>query len=421
MATFGQGVNASLGKTDYSNYLAGALQGARGVAAGGQAMGQGIANLGKSIGQGIEKYQQNKVLQAEIMGGVEENADWLVKYKPEAIADAPKAAQEIFARLENGKGVSLKDAAFMKSWSDSAVKRSKLEIENNAFASAIALKADGTAPTGQQAAVRYFSSGGTDKSLLGGLLQFGNNPLEVKALQKRIEGQTLANEQTEQVIKGTTPLTEREKQDLAIKRDEAAARQQAATAAAQRQAEADKRAEDAASYARDANARAQAAATASAAGATEKARVERLSNEAISIFNQGEEQFNAFFNNLNPIDQGVVLSEVNQFKRGISDEETLSPAAIANIMMKKDGKKGPTFGEYLSELRQASEKITNRTGDKYVVKGWFNDIDKIPAFEELIRQFPQFNVLPDEDKKTDKDKETIKLPSGGTVNFLGGQ
>jgi len=60
MATFGQGVNASLGKTDYSNYLAGALQGAKGVAAGGSAIGQGIANLGEQVGAGIKQYYEKK-------------------------------------------------------------------------------------------------------------------------------------------------------------------------------------------------------------------------------------------------------------------------------------------------------------------------------------------------------------------------
>ena len=60
MARFGQGVNASLGKTNYSNYLAGALQGAKGVAAGGSAIGQGIANLGEQVGAGIKQYYEKK-------------------------------------------------------------------------------------------------------------------------------------------------------------------------------------------------------------------------------------------------------------------------------------------------------------------------------------------------------------------------
>ena len=60
MARFGQGVNAYLGKTDYSNYLAGALQGARGVAGGGEAIGQGIANLGQQLGSGVRELMKNQ-------------------------------------------------------------------------------------------------------------------------------------------------------------------------------------------------------------------------------------------------------------------------------------------------------------------------------------------------------------------------
>jgi hypothetical protein len=141
MARFGQGVNASLGKTDYSNYLAGALQGAKGVAGGGQAIGQGISNLGQSIGQGIEKYQENKVLQAEIMGGVEQNVGYLVENNPEGIANAPKGVQDILARMEDGEGVSLKDLAYMQSWSKSAAKKF---IDNETAIGARALREFGT-------------------------------------------------------------------------------------------------------------------------------------------------------------------------------------------------------------------------------------------------------------------------------------
>jgi hypothetical protein len=390
---FGTGVQAGLGATDYSNYLRGALSGAQMSAQGTAAIGQGIQNALGSIGQGIKKYQENKVLQAEIMGGVEGNINFLSNNKPEKIKDAPLEIQRIFKRLEDGKGVSLKDSAYLKSWSDSATKQAKLDIENNAFASAIAFNEDGTAPTGQQAAMRYFAFGGTDKGALEGLLAFGKNPLEVELLKQRTKGQELGNTQTEQAIKGTTPLTEREKQQLAIQREEAAARKAAAEAAAARQVKADERAESAAlrdeqrlKLAQEANARAEAAANASASGATEKARVEALSNQAISIFNQGEEQFNEFFNKLSPVDQGVVLSQVNQFKRGIPDEQKLSPSAIAGILMQRVNNKGMTFGEYIKNTSGA----LSATEDKYVIEGPFNDIKKIPAFEALLDQFPQF-------------------------------
>jgi hypothetical protein len=71
MARFGQGVNASLGKTDYSNYLVGALQGAKGVAGGGQAIGQGIANLGQSIGTAFKDARKRKEEKEKINGAVE--------------------------------------------------------------------------------------------------------------------------------------------------------------------------------------------------------------------------------------------------------------------------------------------------------------------------------------------------------------
>ncbi len=393
MATFGQGVNASLGKTNYSNYLAGALQGARGVAAGGQAMGQGIANLGQSIGQGIKKYQENKVLQAEIMGGVEENVAYLVKNNPEGIANAPKGVQDILARMEDGKGVNLKDSAYLKSWSDSATKQTKANIENNAFTSALRLNPDGTPPTGQQAAMRYFESGGQDRSLIGDLLTFGNNPLKVDALKRQTEGQRLSNIRAKQEIEGTVPMTASQQAQLKMKKDAAA------------------REEERLRLAIEANTRAEEQAAASTEATNEKSRVDQLANKGISIFNKSEDEYNKFLETLSPEDQGIVLTEVKQFNGAASAESKLTASAIANIMMKKAGKKGPTFGEYLSKLRQARDKITDKTGDKYVVKGLWNDINKIPAFEELIQQFPQFKVLPD------NDQEKIELPGGATITL----
>lgn len=131
---FGTGVQAGLGATDYSNYLRGALSGAQMQAQGTAAIGQGIQSALGSIGQGIKKYQENKVLQAEIMGGVEGNVDFLVKNSPEAIASAPPEVQKILGRMEDGKGVSLKDSAYLKSWSDSAAKKTLAEISGGALA-----------------------------------------------------------------------------------------------------------------------------------------------------------------------------------------------------------------------------------------------------------------------------------------------
>jgi hypothetical protein len=62
MAIIGQGVQAGLGRVDYTPYLQGAMAGAQGIA-------QGIAGLGKSTADAIQEYQKNKaaneILEAE--------------------------------------------------------------------------------------------------------------------------------------------------------------------------------------------------------------------------------------------------------------------------------------------------------------------------------------------------------------------
>jgi hypothetical protein len=441
---FGSGVRPELGATDYSNYLRGALSGAQMQAQGGAAIGAGVQNALASVGEGIQKYQQNKILQSEIMGGVEENIDFLVNNNPESIQSAPKAVQDILRRMEDAKGVSLKDSAYLKSWLDSATKQTKVNIENTALASALSLNPDGTSPTGQQAAMRYFGSGGQNQSLMGDLLAFGNNKLEVEALEARTKGQNLSNVRAEQEIEGTVPLTQYQRQQIetqqeaarredkrlglaqnadvraerklemereAAEREEERQRLESARAdeRLKMQQDAEARAEESLRLAIERNARANEAAAASSEVDRERSRVEQLANEGISIFNQSEDQFNEFLETLSPKDQGIVLTEVKQFQGATPAESKLTAGAIANIMMERVKNKGLTFGEYLSKLRQASDKIVEQSGDEYVVEGWWNDIDKIPAFEELIRQFPQFKV------PLKIDQETTQLPSGGII------
>ena len=195
---FGSGVRAELGATDYSNYLRGALTGAQMQAQGGAAIGAGVQNALAGIGEGIQKYQQNKILQSEIMGGVEENVDFLVNNNPESIQNAPKAVQDVLRRMEDGKGVSLKDSAYLKSWSDSATKQAKDNIENNALVSAISPNPDGTYPPGQQMVTTYYGSGGRNQSLMAALLAFGKDPVQVDLLNAQIG-------RVEQQIEGTVP------------------------------------------------------------------------------------------------------------------------------------------------------------------------------------------------------------------------
>jgi hypothetical protein len=408
--SFGGGVRPELGKTDYSGYLQGALTGAQGVAAGGAAIGQGIANLGAGIGEGIKKYQQNKFLQAEIMGGVEENIDFLTKNNPNFIKEAPPEVQKIMGRMADGKGVSVSQSAYLKSWSDSTTKQAKLNIENNAFASAIAFNEDGIAPTGQQAAMRYFAAGGQDNRVIGSLLAYGNNALEVEALEKRIIGQGLANDQTQQGIEGTTPITPFQKRQLENQSAEIAARQAAADAAAARQAAADERDKKRLNLSIDASERAENAAVASKNVDEDKKDIENITNKAIGLFQADKNAYDEFFKGLPIEKQGVVLSFINQFERGIPKESALTPSAIADLLTKRDSNKGPTLAEYISSIN--SVNISKTTESKFVVPGMFNDIKRIPAFDQLLKQFPQLNT------GGSFGGSEIKLPGGGSVRTI---
>ncbi len=85
MATFGQGINASLGRIDYSPFLQGASQGA-------QMRAQGMQQLGAGLAQGVEKHfkqqEQMKVMLAEL--------DMMRKADPTVFQNVdPKTAERI--------------------------------------------------------------------------------------------------------------------------------------------------------------------------------------------------------------------------------------------------------------------------------------------------------------------------------------
>jgi hypothetical protein len=56
----GTQVNAALGRTDYTPFLQGALQGAQSQARGGELIGQGLAGLGQQVATGVEKYYKKE-------------------------------------------------------------------------------------------------------------------------------------------------------------------------------------------------------------------------------------------------------------------------------------------------------------------------------------------------------------------------
>lgn len=95
----GTQVNAALGRTDYTPFLQGALQGAQAQGRAGELIGQGLANLGQQVGQGIEKYSEQKKKNAErdgrinaTLGAIQANAKTLEKYGRKEEADALRTA-----------------------------------------------------------------------------------------------------------------------------------------------------------------------------------------------------------------------------------------------------------------------------------------------------------------------------------------
>jgi len=56
----GTQVNAALGRTDFTPFLQGAMQGAQAQARGAELIGQGLANLGQQVATGVEKYYKKQ-------------------------------------------------------------------------------------------------------------------------------------------------------------------------------------------------------------------------------------------------------------------------------------------------------------------------------------------------------------------------
>jgi len=95
----GSQVNAALGRTDFTPFLQGALQGAQAQGRAGELIGQSLANLGQQVGQGIEKYSEQKKKNAErdgrinsTLGAIQANVKTLEKYGRKDEADLLRTA-----------------------------------------------------------------------------------------------------------------------------------------------------------------------------------------------------------------------------------------------------------------------------------------------------------------------------------------
>jgi hypothetical protein len=95
----GSQVNAALGRTDFTPFLQGAMQGAQAQARGAENIAQGLAGLGQQVGRGIEKYSEQKKKNAErdgrinaTLGAIQANAKTLERYGRTEEAETLRAA-----------------------------------------------------------------------------------------------------------------------------------------------------------------------------------------------------------------------------------------------------------------------------------------------------------------------------------------
>ena len=122
MAIIGQGVQAGLGRVDYTPYLQGAMAGAQGIA-------QGISGIGRSAADAIQQYQKNKaaneVLEAEntrYLAYMESNPQM------KAYAPDPKIIDKYRDKMLKG-GLTLTDNRKLNAELNTAIKLSDRDRE----------------------------------------------------------------------------------------------------------------------------------------------------------------------------------------------------------------------------------------------------------------------------------------------------
>ena len=127
MAKFGEGVNAQLGATNYNAYLQGALQGAQGVARGGELMGQGIASVGSSLASGIKEYQQNKTIAGTAIAKFES----ALTQDPSIVEgqNVPDFVKKSMEKMKNTGSLGIRDASMLAIWAEGSLLGKQKEAE----------------------------------------------------------------------------------------------------------------------------------------------------------------------------------------------------------------------------------------------------------------------------------------------------
>jgi hypothetical protein len=183
----GTQVNAALGRTDYTPFLQGALQGAQSQARGGELIGQGLAGLGQQVATGIEKYYKKQEEK-----GIEQQGVEFIKSNVPGIDD--KAAR---AGLKAAGGAAA-FVNFMSSQRQSQeTAKQKQEVDS---LTEILRQGGGTIPSPiSNQVAKSFSpstlSAAREQFLKQSKMEAEINKLNAESMGKPVEGQIMTQEQ----------------------------------------------------------------------------------------------------------------------------------------------------------------------------------------------------------------------------------
>lgn len=165
MAIIGQGVQAGLGRIDYSPYMQGAVSGAQSIA-------QGLAGLGQNVAKGIEAYtlkQEKKKQEAaatDFVAGIFKKNPELAKGFPmptDANGELDKGALKEFIKVSGGPGQAVQLASGLEQMS-----RARQQQEQEAKMQAMKLSELERQVAGREALNRSLSASPAQRAISAG-------------------------------------------------------------------------------------------------------------------------------------------------------------------------------------------------------------------------------------------------------------
>jgi hypothetical protein len=193
--SFGGGVRPELGRTDFTPFLQGSVQGAQMQARGAENMAKGVASAGDSLAQGVKTYFANKAMVGEQMGKVE---GALNTYGPRLLENATDETKKLFEKAQKNGTLSLAEASRLGAYIDSFQKSAMVDAQVDAQREATARKAMELVRQQQQnqAVVTAVSlntnpDGKVDwRGIPATLAELGVDPLEVAPRLKSMQDMT---------------------------------------------------------------------------------------------------------------------------------------------------------------------------------------------------------------------------------------